>query len=125
MGYSYSREAVSHASSNPVPEGEYNVLITRAEDKNSQAGNPMVSVTYTIEDGEFRGRKLFDNLVQTEKALWKTARLCRALGFDMSEGLNFEAHDLLEHRLRVRASIEEGQDGVRRNVVQSYARAEE
>lgn len=54
-----------------LKEGIYNVLVDKAELKETKAGNQAMSMTFTILDGEGRGRKLFHqfNLTGSEKAV--------------------------------------------------------
>lgn len=46
-----------------IPDGNYMVLIQKAEAKNSKSGKPMVSQTLKIMSGEFKGRLLFRHTV--------------------------------------------------------------
>jgi hypothetical protein len=73
----------------PVPKGEYEMIISEAKAVESSSGNPMIKVTLTIRtDVEQEGgkRKVFDNLVQTEKAMFKFHNLAKALGWAPGEG---------------------------------------
>lgn len=49
-------------SFSPLPPGEYRVGIMASELKNTRSGNSMLSFTYEVMDGEFQGRKIWDNL---------------------------------------------------------------
>jgi hypothetical protein len=49
-------------SYDPVPAGEYTVIIASSEWKSSSKGDQMLKVTAEIVDGSFKGRKLFSNL---------------------------------------------------------------
>jgi len=46
----------------PLPEGYYTVDITRAEMKDTRAGNKMLAVEFTVKEGPFERRLIFDNL---------------------------------------------------------------
>ena len=73
-----------------VPEGEYEVVITEVESKPSSTGNPMLKLVLTVRtdvDQPAQKRKLFENLVQTEKAMFKFQQLSKVLGF--AEGMGF------------------------------------
>lgn len=39
--------------SKPVPEGEYDLTIKKAEEKDSKKGNPMIEVVITIDDPDY------------------------------------------------------------------------
>jgi len=71
----------------PVPPGTYEAVISEVKVKTSSTGNPMISVTLTIRDDvdqKAQKRKLFDNLVQTEKAMFKFQQYAKAI--EMPEG---------------------------------------
>lgn len=64
-----------------LPKGKYNVIVDEAEAKKSQSsGNPMISLTLVIEDGEYQGRKLFTHVVFSPKTLGQAKRTINRLG---------------------------------------------
>lgn len=78
----------------PLPVGEYETIISNVENKTSSNGNPMLAMTLTVREDvpqEGGGRKLFDNLVMTEKAKFKFHQLFKALGF--TNGARFNSLD--------------------------------
>lgn len=71
----------------PIPPGVYTLLIDAAEIKQTRAGDDMLKITLRVDDGEFAGRLLWENLVyghSSEKvqniARSKMAAMQRALG---------------------------------------------
>jgi hypothetical protein len=68
----------------PVAPGKYEAVITQAEvTAAKESGNPMIKVTYTIRsdvDQRFQKRKLFDNYVASEKAMFKFQQAAKAIG---------------------------------------------
>lgn len=65
----------------PLPIGEYECIISKTEVKNSQAGNKMVVIEYTVRDDveqEGRKRKIFENVVET--LAFKFQALSKAVG---------------------------------------------
>lgn len=46
-----------------VPDGEYQVLVEKAEVGETRSGFPRLELTYQIKGGEQEGRKLWDNLI--------------------------------------------------------------
>lgn len=61
---------VSDVVDTPLPDGEYNVVITSCEYKLSAAsGLPMWSTQLTVQGSDFDGRKLFENFSFSDKAL--------------------------------------------------------
>lgn len=49
-----------------VPEGTYEVEVEKMEIKQTRKGDDMISIWFTILDGEFKGSKLFKNQVIKE-----------------------------------------------------------
>ena len=47
----------------PLPAGDYSVVIGRVETVKTLKGDPMVKVRYNVINGEYDGRVLFDNVV--------------------------------------------------------------
>lgn len=61
-------------------EGIHTCKIASIELTTSQGGDDMLKVTYEVIKGADKGCKVFDNIVLTEKALWKLKALLQALG---------------------------------------------
>jgi len=81
MGYKFSEAKKNQNKFTPLPESRYNVKAIKAEKRISGPGNDMASVTFVVGDqGDYNGRKLFDNLVFTDNALWKILSLFEAAG---------------------------------------------
>lgn len=69
----------------PLPVGEYEVVISEVKIDKSKAGNDMVKLTLTVRDNvdqPGQKRKFFDNMVVTEKAMFRFHQLIQALGFE-------------------------------------------
>jgi len=72
----------------PLPAGEYPVVISSSEIKTTRAGNGQyLQLVYDVIDGDFKGRKLFDrlNLVNENTQAEEIAKrslssICRAVG---------------------------------------------
>lgn len=92
-------------SREPIEEGHYTLRIAKAEEKISKNGNPMLSVEYDIVGME--GRKLWDNYVLTDKALWKMQELCKALGYDTETALTLDPVDLVGQEVIAKVIQEE------------------
>ena len=61
-------------------EGIHTAKIASIELTQSQGGDDMLKLTYEVIKGEDKGCKVFDNIVLTEKALWKLKSLLQAIG---------------------------------------------
>jgi hypothetical protein len=47
----------------PIPEGVYSLLVEKCEEKQSKNGDPMLSVKFKVEGGEYAGRFLFETIM--------------------------------------------------------------
>ena len=64
-----------------VPDGDYEVAITKMELKESSKGSPMVSVWFKIVDGDHKGQIIFANFVLTSGfGIHKSNEFLRSLG---------------------------------------------
>jgi hypothetical protein len=75
----------------PLPIGEYECFVSKVETTESSNGNPMLKVTLTVRDDvEQPGqkRKFFDNMVETEKMMWKFNQVAKAA--QLEEGIDLE-----------------------------------
>jgi hypothetical protein len=50
-------------SYDPIPEGDYDLLVEKIEEKNSKNGDPMLSIKLKVENGEHTGRLLFETIM--------------------------------------------------------------
>ncbi len=86
----------------PIDEGTYAAEISEVEVTESKSKLPMVVVTYTISDGDFKGRKLTDYMVletkkrePNEPGLRQLKRLIvAALGEDSANSDDFDTDEL-------------------------------
>lgn len=100
-----------------LPRGVYNVIVDDAEFKISQTGgNPMISLTLQVEDGEYADRKLFTHVVFSPKAMGMAKRAIARLGLShLLEG-PFNPEDIVDDfigaRAKARVTVEkyEGED---------------
>lgn len=98
----------------PVPAGPYNVSITKAEPRQTAAGQAALNWTLTIQEGDFTGQNLFLFTMLEGKGTFKTKELLIAAGLDCSEDqLDFDTDDLLGIDITVTVSQEmvNGRDG--------------
>lgn len=57
-----------------LPKGRYNAAIFNVEYKEGKAA-PYLAVTYKVQDGQYAGRQVFDNVSFSPKALFKLKNL--------------------------------------------------
>lgn len=84
----------------PMPDGDYEATFTEfSEVKMSKASNlPMTVLTFTIQEENYQGRKLFNNLSLAPEALPFTKRTLIRMGADAEELSNpdgFEIEEIL------------------------------
>ena len=94
----------------PLEPAEYECMITEAKPTTSSTGNPMIKVTLTVRpDVEQDGakRKIFDNIVFTEKAMFKAHQLAGAIGVASAESIEEYAQQLYAKPVRVKTKNEE------------------
>lgn len=108
----------------PLPAGNYIVQITDSEVRESKAGNPMVKWEFTVVDGDFSGRKVWDNMtLNNEVSLKRLKSLAVAGGHPNPDYINDteEMHGLF---VKIRVKVEQ-QDGYGpQNNVSSFGPAE-
>lgn len=88
-------------SREPLEEGVYRLQIEQVEETTSSTGNPMLKVTYAVQDVEGQ-RKLWDNYVLIDKALWKLKELFDALGIDTSSVVVMDVQELVGMEVKAR-----------------------
>lgn len=106
----------------PLPAGEYVCRLRGVEAKVASTGNSMWTTEWEVaEDGEFKGRRLWSNIVFTDAAMWKVKEFFYA--FDVPETTDTE--DLIGECVRlyvsqrvIRGGAKEGQTG---NNVDTFA----
>ncbi len=81
-------------SREPLAEGVYRLQIAKVEETVSSTGNPMLKVEYNVLDMEGT-RKLWDNFVLIDKALWKLKELFDALGVDTGAIVEMDVQELV------------------------------
>lgn len=97
-----SFQDVESKSFEPLPKGKFlskvSTLEYNAESKRS--GEPNLAWEYTVQGGEFNGRKAFLNTSLMPQSLWNTMRILIALGYTEEEvksrEWDFEDPDTIE-----------------------------
>jgi hypothetical protein len=84
------KEAESKAL-DPFPRGNYHLVITDAEvarcgPESKNPGKPYWKLTLTVQEGPYDGRKVWDNCMLFNGALYTLSQLMKALGNDIEEG---------------------------------------
>ena len=119
----------------PIPGSVYAFTVANAlklEDSKSTPGNKVVKIELrVVDDGEFKGKKVFDNLVITktdkEKSEWKIAQFAVACGImtqaqiKAGEGIDLDLfqNSICKARVSIKVEKYQGED-VKKNVVKEY-----
>jgi len=71
----------------PLPVGRYDSKVTNAQymPESQRSGEPMIAWEYTVDGGEYDGRKVFHNTSLQPEAKWSTQRTLLALGMTKEE----------------------------------------
>jgi hypothetical protein len=75
----------------PLPIDEYECFVSKVEVTESSNKNAMLKVTLTVRDDvpqKGQKRKFFDNMVETEKMMWKFNQVAKAV--QLEEGVELE-----------------------------------
>lgn len=116
----------------PVPEGEYDLTVTKSEVKTASTGSKMIALTLRVEGGPSNGKNIFNNLVlslENQFALARWFRTLDAFGLDSnwfsanSPSLEQVAATLLGLHIRGTVSIRQWQ-GQDRNEITGFAPAQ-
>jgi hypothetical protein len=115
----------------PVPPGQYVAEVTGVEQTQTRSGVEMWRLELTILDGTHEGRRIFDNLVFSERGVRRVKLVADRLGIDVSGEMSLEREDLRDRTCLLDVQIEdyESRDGIlrQRNAVPyaGYSRAPE
>lgn len=99
-----------------VSEGIHHAKISDIQEKTSQGGDSMLQVAFEVTSGEDKGNKVFDNLVLTDKALWKFKSLLQILGMKCDGKVNVDLDKLIGKTLDINVTHEEYNGQIRARV---------
>lgn len=103
----------------PLPRGTYRCRVTDGELVTSKSGTPGYTLTFTVDDGDHKGRRLWHTAWLTEAAMPMSKRDLAKLGVT--------SLDMLDRPLPagfvcdVKVALRVDDDGVERNRVVSFA----
>jgi hypothetical protein len=94
----------------PLPTGKYHVAITDVETRESgpnskNPGSEYLNIEFTVQAGEYEGRKLWVNATLLPHALYTIKGILEAIGIETTGNeLEFEVEDLMNKELVVKAN---------------------
>jgi hypothetical protein len=122
---SLNMEGVDHQTSfEPLPAGVYVCQVTDSGAKFSKNNRPNLNITMTVVDGEFTGRKIFDNFTLDHEIglkIFKT--LCVVAGHPNPNFVR-DSEELHGLYAKVRIAIKEDPGYAPKNVVKGYMAAD-
>lgn len=92
---------------NPIPEGKYLCRLEAIEEKSTKKGDEMWSLRLEVQDGEYNGRVIFDNMVFSSAAMKRVKLICSRMGIDTSGEVDLSPADLQGRMVIVETVIEE------------------
>ena len=64
----------------PIPDGRYKARLTEIAIDRTKTGDEMWNLTWTVLEGEQEGKKIFDRIVFSHKALPRVKMICSRMG---------------------------------------------
>lgn len=105
-------------SREPLEEGLYELTVAKAEETTSSAGNPMIKMEFDVNG--FEGRKLWDNFVLIEKALWKVKEFFEAVGLNTDEIVKMDVAELVGASVKAKVYQEEYNGDIQNRIKRYY-----
>jgi hypothetical protein len=105
----------SSQSFDPVPEGWYDVIVTKVWVNESEKGDTYWGLEFEIVNGDFAERKIFDNLFFTEKTKSRLKLILKRLGYDVERPFDLNPDSMIGRECRVEVEIQKdvvGKGGV-------------
>ena len=94
----------------PLPDGQYRCRLVEVEESTTRNGDDMWKLKFRVEDGEFTGRFLFDNLPFSSKALPRVKLICSRLGVDISGEVDLTPDHIIDKTCQVTVVVAEYQN---------------
>lgn len=90
-----------------VSEGVHPAKISDIQEKTSQGGDSMLQIAFEVTAGDDKGNRVFDNIVLTDKALWKFKGLLQALNMKCDSKVVIDLDSMIGKSLEVTVIHEE------------------
>ena len=91
----------------PLPEGTYPCRLVDVDESTTRSGDPMWKLTWRVLDGEYRGRRIFDTISFSERALKRTQHVLFVLGLDVGGKVDLVPEMILGRDCLVAVAIED------------------
>ena len=109
-----------------IPEGDHSLEVTDVKLKTSDnSGADYLSFTFAVEDGEYKGKKVWHNCSLQPQALFNLRALLEALGYEVPQGpMDLDPADLIGNTC-LAAIVHEKYEGKTQARVAEFLKAEE
>jgi len=102
-----------------LPEGQYEAVVKRAEEKVSKSGNPMIELIVTCHGPTGGKYDVYDYLLSSDDWAWKVRHFCESAGLEWAGG-TLTDRDCVDRNIRVNLSIKKQAGYADKNSVADY-----
>lgn len=116
----------------PIPPSRQDVIVSdfdtgEVSENSKNAGAAKLSVEYTVQGGDYDGRRIWDTFIVLPQTLWKLKAFLSAVGEDVEGELDITPEDYVGRELNVKLAIQPARKDERtgneyqaRNTVKAY-----
>lgn len=122
LGFNVS-EVPEDTRFSPLPKGQYKVMIVDDEEKTSSKGHEYIVLTIEVIDGDFKGRKLWENLhlnCGNAVAVNIAMQTCKKIGEAIGNVNITDTKQMLDKPFLIEVATKPDDDGEPRNVIKKY-----
>jgi len=95
----------SGGSFEALPEDRYNVVVEKADLRTASTGTQMISAQFAVTDGQYKGRKLWNNFTLTPKAYVYLYNFLKAAGSKTIDADDVDETEVAGQMLGLTASV--------------------
>ena len=89
------------ASFSPLPDGKYICEVVNVNHARTRNDDDMFKLEFEIVIGDYKGRKLYDNIVFSDRAMPRAILILKRMGFVMEGEVDIKAEDVRGRRVVV------------------------
>lgn len=94
----------------PLPDGQYLCELVEVEEATTRDGNEWWKLRFEVLKGEYQGRRIFDSLFFSDKALKRVKLILNRLGLDVSGRLKLTPELLQGRKVYIEVETEDYED---------------
>tara|TARA_Y100000310_G_C20664417_1_gene806646 strand:+ start:671 stop:1120 length:450 start_codon:yes stop_codon:yes gene_type:complete len=95
----------SGGSFEALPEDRYNVMVEKADLRTASTGTQMISAQFTVTEGQYKGRKLWNNFTLTPKAYVYLYNFLKAAGSTAVDSDDIDESEVAGKMVGLAASV--------------------